>query len=108
MQEANTAVDVDDRIRDALATQAASTRAEFVRALDSQRAELTDLSHIAAEVLHTRDQQVRPFPCCSPRSVPFSCTGMAPRSVLAGESPDMLQCICVACGRRNPPVERAC
>lgn len=51
---------VDDRIRDALQVQAASTRAEFIRALDSQKTQLSDLSHVAAEVLHSRDQQVHP------------------------------------------------
>lgn len=60
MQEADSQMNVEDRIRDALATQAASTRAEFVRALESQKSDMSDLTNIAAEVLHTRDQQVRP------------------------------------------------
>jgi hypothetical protein len=62
MQEANATACVDDRIRDALQTQAASTRAEFIRALDSQKTQLSDLSHVAAEVLHGRDQQVHTHP----------------------------------------------
>jgi hypothetical protein len=56
MQDKN----VEQRIREALEQHAASTRAEFLRALEGTGGQVEGLSQLAADALSVRDKQVRP------------------------------------------------